>query len=218
MPRHRLSPDSVNPMRAAGKTCKSHRRGAYSGHGGEGYEGKAGGLGMPGGSWTAAGPVGGGGPGRPGWAGPVRRIGDPGAVSVSGGVGPADGAGRRGISGSGASGPAAGVQPSRSSGLSPGPYGQLSRGGPHRGPAVSPGRDLPAGGRPPAAVFQQLRPGVYPGGGGAGLLRQPPGRGAAVGGAYSGGAGHSPGPAPAGGGAAGTSRLCSGPSPPLSRL
>lgn len=71
----------------------------------------------------------------------------------------------------------------------------------------------PAGGLPPAAVFQQLRPGVYPGGGRAGLLRQPR-AGAAVGSAYSGGAGHSPGPAPAGGGAAGTSRLCR-PVPPL---
>ena len=159
-------------------------------------------------------PVGGSSPGRPGWAGPVRRIGDPGAVSVSGGVGPADGTGRRGVPGYGSSGPAAGVQPGRRQGLSPGSYGQLSRGGPHRGPAVSPGRHLPAGGLPPAAVFQQLRPGVYPGGGGAGLLRQPPGRGAAVGGAYSGGAGHSPGPAPAGGGTVGTSRLCPGPSPP----
>ena len=180
MPRHRLSPDSVNPMRAAGKTCKSHRRGAYSGHGGEGYEGKAGGLGMPGGSWASAGPVGGSSPGRPGWAGPVRRIGDPGAVSISGGVGPADGTGRRGVPGSGSSGPAAGVP-----GPELGPFSWALRAAIPWGPAPWP--SCIAGGisRREACRLLLFSNNCGPAfilGGGAGLLRQPSGRGCCCGG------------------------------------
>ena len=57
-------------------------------------------------------------------------------------------------------------------------------------------RILPAGGLPPAAVLQQLRPGVYSGRGGPGLLRQSPGRGTAVGRPHAGSPGHRPGAAP----------------------
>lgn len=176
----------------------SHRRGAYTQAGGDGHAGKAGAAGMSGCAGGAAAVLRRHGPGRPGGTGPVRRVGDSGAVPISGGIGAADGPGRRGGSGPGAdaAGPGAGLRPRRSRGVSAGPGGQLSCGSPHRGPAVPGEADIPAGGLPPAAVLQQLRPGVYSGRGGPGLLRQSPGRGTAVGRPHAGSPGHRPGAAP----------------------